>query len=248
MPLMQGKSKKAFEHNVTAEIHAGKPQKQSLAIAYDVKRKNQRKKMAQGGTVTAPAEHEATADNGDTLASARKKKSLVDADWTGAPQDKGAQGNKSAKLAENETDWAEGEATEDSRTYEEMNMKGASSDPLGINADHAEDDKDALHLAHGGDVDEHYDSIADAILSKKRKAKMMAEGGMVDLEENSEESPNNEDQMSFKANGKEQYDLSQLGDEPEDSNEHGDEREMSEENQHDMVDSIRRKMKMKRMG
>lgn len=95
--------------------------------------------------------------------------------------------------------------------------------------------------------DEDYASIADAIIAKKRKAKMMAAGGMVDLEANSEEDPNNEDQMSFEANGKEQYDLDQLSSQPEDSNETGDEREDDAENQHDMVSSIRKKMK-KRYG
>ena len=55
-PLMQGKSKKAFQENVKTEVDAGKPQKQSLAIASSVKRKNA-KKMASGGiTTSAPAE------------------------------------------------------------------------------------------------------------------------------------------------------------------------------------------------
>lgn len=47
MPLIQGKSKKAFSHNVKAEMDAGKPMKQSLAIAYATKRKP--KKMNKGG-------------------------------------------------------------------------------------------------------------------------------------------------------------------------------------------------------
>lgn len=34
MPLMKGKSQKAFSHNVSTEMHAGKPQKQAVAIAY----------------------------------------------------------------------------------------------------------------------------------------------------------------------------------------------------------------------
>lgn len=38
MPLIKSKSKKAFKHNVEAEIHSGKPIKQSLAIAYSEKR------------------------------------------------------------------------------------------------------------------------------------------------------------------------------------------------------------------
>jgi hypothetical protein len=50
MPLKEGKSKRSFDHNVKAEIEAGKPMKQSLAIAYAVKKKNLQKK-AEGGKV-----------------------------------------------------------------------------------------------------------------------------------------------------------------------------------------------------
>lgn len=38
MPLMKSKSKGAFAKNVKAEIKAGKPPKQALAIAYATKR------------------------------------------------------------------------------------------------------------------------------------------------------------------------------------------------------------------
>ena len=38
MPLIKSTSKKAFGENVAREIEAGKPQKQSVAIAYSVKR------------------------------------------------------------------------------------------------------------------------------------------------------------------------------------------------------------------
>jgi hypothetical protein len=48
MPLIKRKSQKAFEHNLKAEMHAGKPQDQSLAIAYSIKRKA---KKAAGGSV-----------------------------------------------------------------------------------------------------------------------------------------------------------------------------------------------------
>jgi hypothetical protein len=49
MPLSLGKSKKAFSHNVAAEMHAGKPQDQAVAIAYSQKRKAEHK--ADGGEV-----------------------------------------------------------------------------------------------------------------------------------------------------------------------------------------------------
>jgi hypothetical protein len=38
MPLKKSKSEKAFKSNVKAEMKAGKPQKQAVAIAYSVKR------------------------------------------------------------------------------------------------------------------------------------------------------------------------------------------------------------------
>lgn len=55
MPLSTGKSKAAFSHNVSAEVHAGKPVKQAVAIAYSQKRKH----MSEGGYAEGgEAEHE----------------------------------------------------------------------------------------------------------------------------------------------------------------------------------------------
>jgi hypothetical protein len=50
MPLVKGKSHKAFVHNLKAELHAGKPKDQALAIAYSEKRQAEHK-MAEGGEV-----------------------------------------------------------------------------------------------------------------------------------------------------------------------------------------------------
>lgn len=53
MPLITGKSPKSFSHNVGTEMDAGKPQKQSVAIAYSLARKAAaKKKMAQGGCMS----------------------------------------------------------------------------------------------------------------------------------------------------------------------------------------------------
>lgn len=43
MPLKKSTSKQAFRANVKAEIAAGKPQKQAVAIAYSVKREAAKK-------------------------------------------------------------------------------------------------------------------------------------------------------------------------------------------------------------
>ena len=48
MPLIKSKSPKAFKENIKAEIAAGKPQKQAVAIAYSVKRAA---KKAEGGSM-----------------------------------------------------------------------------------------------------------------------------------------------------------------------------------------------------
>jgi hypothetical protein len=54
MPLSKGTSQKSFVKNLKTEMEHGKPQKQSLAIAYAMKRKAQRKKMADGGPAPTP--------------------------------------------------------------------------------------------------------------------------------------------------------------------------------------------------
>ena len=51
MPLIKSKSDKAFKSNIKAEIAAGKPQKQAVAIAYDVQRRAPKK--ADGGGLYA---------------------------------------------------------------------------------------------------------------------------------------------------------------------------------------------------
>jgi hypothetical protein len=50
MPLVKGKSKKAFSQNVKTEMAAGKPQKQAVAIAYAESRrpKSKGKGMVKG--------------------------------------------------------------------------------------------------------------------------------------------------------------------------------------------------------
>lgn len=44
MPLKKSKSKKAFKENIRAEVNAGKPVKQAVAIAYSEKRQAAKRK------------------------------------------------------------------------------------------------------------------------------------------------------------------------------------------------------------
>lgn len=48
MPLVKSTSKNAFRKNVKAEITAGKPVKQAVAIAYNVKREVAKKTSSKG--------------------------------------------------------------------------------------------------------------------------------------------------------------------------------------------------------
>lgn len=48
MPLTHSKFPKAFKANVAAEVRAGKPIKQAVAIAYSVKRRSKGKGLLNG--------------------------------------------------------------------------------------------------------------------------------------------------------------------------------------------------------
>jgi len=54
MPLIKSTSKKAFGKNIGAEVRAGRPVKQAVAIAYSEKREADKKKKK-----SAPREHSA---------------------------------------------------------------------------------------------------------------------------------------------------------------------------------------------
>ncbi len=92
--------------------------------------------------------------------------------------------------------------------------------------------------------EEHHDSIAAAIMSKR---KMLAEGGEVDADDGMTEEPN----MYYKLN-KQALKKPMMGDridemhQPEDSNMTDDPREAREENELDMIDKLRAKIAKKR--
>lgn len=193
MPLIKSKSKKAMGENIATEMEAGKPQKQSIAIAYSVARHAKKKKMARGGMVDMQ------------------------------PQEHGA------AMMERE---------------EEKNLQ-ASLPPASpkMQPSQAMDEMDADRHDLRGASNEHADSVASAIMRRKR---MYAEGGMVDLKANAEEGANEADELNYEALGKENYsEGSGLEDltSPEDSNEHG---HSIDSDDHDMVSKLRSRMKSRR--
>lgn len=221
MPLMPGKSKKAFSKNVATEMDAGKPQKQSLAIAYHVQSKN-KKKMAKGGSVpantSAPDVHEAADE---------EMKRVND----------GIDARMKAKQAMGKPGYAEGGTVSGYSYSRNPGTPAPKSDDMRPAESSYMGDK----WAEGGMID----SIADAVIDRMHRK--MANGGMVDLDANSEEEGSSPyDTYNGEAGGEEQYDLDQLSDQPEDSNETGDSEEDESENKHDMVDAIRKRMNSKR--
>lgn len=56
MPLDRSGTKESVSRNISTEVHAGKPQRQAVAIAIDVARRVKRQKRAAGGKVMMPAE------------------------------------------------------------------------------------------------------------------------------------------------------------------------------------------------
>lgn len=259
MPLIQGRSKKSFKKNVDMEMDSGKPQKQSLAIAFNVQRKN-KKKMAKGGPVSAQDEKESNIDSESVSQPQPRHEahSQSGGQWTDSPANHMASGSKPSMEKEGAPNDLRDESHETSLgalTPEEMNMiRDHREKGMGMQVPNQESD----HFADGGEVEEiehnRPQSVAKGIMRRK-KVKMMANGGLVDndhsddsmadLSRNADEDPNNLDDLNYDALRKENYSeqdgLDQL-DQPMDSNEHGHE---IDSDKHDMIESIRKKIKAK---
>lgn len=235
MPLIKSASKKAIGKNIEAEMSSGKPHKQSIAIALNVQRQAKRKKMAYGGK----------AEETNEPAVPQRKKDDMRPPEDEFMADHFAYGGKARDT--NEPSMPQ-RKPDDKRFPEDEYMstdKWSKGSPPARKPDDERlpmDEYMADHFAEGGmaEDDKHYDSVSEAIMARKRREKMMADGGMVDLSENADEEPNNEDQMSFEALRKENYSESaglEHLDQPEDSNLHG--HELSDEDEHDGARSMR---------
>ena len=208
MPLIHGKSKKALGKNISAEMHAGKPQKQALAIAFSVQRKAKKAKgglinaksepranaYAQGGTVTAPQERMINIDAESAPARNHQKHPMdVSATHEGRPSvdhDNGSRSHIHRLASGQEIDLrAEGLV----RADEAMDSRESPNGPVGHHMQPTAHDDTMVKAASGG--------IADMIRARKK----YAEGGQVDLSENADEDKNLEDDLSFEALKKENY-------------------------------------------
>lgn len=159
---------------------------------------------------------------------------------------------------------AEGGMINDDVSMHESEEDGEEH-PAGLESDNdemapAKDEYMASRFADGGEVQEeeieHAASIAAAIMARRKFARggaILSEDSMetsdddqADLSRNAEEDANMEDKASFDALRKENYSESpalRQANNPKDAAMHGDEEEMESHDKHDMVSSIRRKMK-----
>lgn len=244
MPLFKGSSKKVMSKNIKTEMDAGKPQKQSIAIAYNMAKRNGKSK---GGSISrdeskldADHEHDETcmAEGGSCYAEGGKV-----TNWD--VKDETASEPSSKEMSEPKLDSGLDSELDDEESHliptfppelptakapkKFMAEGGRAEMPPEDNADIR--DADAL----------------DMVASIMNKRKMMSEGGSVDVSENADEEYNHADQLGYNALRKENYSESPgLEDltSPEDSNERGD--TLSDSDAHDMVDTIRKKLKLSR--
>lgn len=233
----------------------------NLAISYSIQKRN-KKKMAKGGPVSAQDEKMSSIDS-ESVSQPQKgheMHSQAGGDWTNSPANHMASGSKPSMEKEGAPNDLRDEAHETSLgalTSEEMNMiRNHRSKGDGMMVDGQEMD----HFADGGMIEHeehnHPMSVAKGIM-RRNKVKMMANGGLVDsdhsddsmadLSRNADEDKNMLDDLNYDALRKENYSeqdgLDEL-DQPMDSGQKGD--DDLEKDKHDMVSSIRSKMKAKR--
>lgn len=192
MPLIKSSSPKAFKKNIETEMNAGKPQKQSLAIAYSVKRHGaKRKPMFKGGDVNDSAMISRN--------SGSKKSELPDSSWTsdvtirqsqkpsdpiyGRPKQLGddsfSERNKdAARRSEDEMDSAypESDRAQPRSSYDEMNAK-ASGDAL-----RDKSDSHATRMApYKESIEDQYseDEASDNMKKIQSPLGRYADGGMI---------------------------------------------------------------------
>lgn len=193
MPLIKSKSDKAVGKNIKTEEKAGKPHKQAIAIALDVQRrakaKKEPKKMAEGGEVKGV--HKELGEEYPVFRHTKKGTSLAGLAAKGSPKSRVSKDEHHRVLGEmremerkhpaSKKNFAEGGLAEETP---EQKMRKRLNSFLGP--------AQPQNLAKGGEVkkdhEEHYASIADAILKKKRAAESegeeeLEEPSQMDMEE-----------------------------------------------------------------
>jgi len=204
MPLIKKSSKKAFSRNVEAEMQAGKPQDQSLAIAYDVQRQSRKKKrMANGGMVNQSRPMPEDRNNDAVMVRRNSaKKSLPNDKWDDNPTIEQAQrpspsrevrpkqlGSDSfdrryqAELEEDshriDSEYPESDRAEPKKSYDEINAKSSGNPVSDMNKQH-----NNRRAPYERAIEDQYSEDMAAPGMKKVQSPLgrYARGGMIDME------------------------------------------------------------------
>lgn len=163
MPLIHSKSKKAMSRNIETEMHHGKPQKQAIAIAYDIKRKAGKKKMADGGMINAKNEKRPMPSDlhDDRIMADQNKhmRSNGEDGWTDKPTEHQAMANdvRGKKLPIKRPRMVPSDAFS-TRIYDEEGQlqESAKPGPYGEQPPRHDDEEDAKKMGKSPDMaDEH---------------------------------------------------------------------------------------------
>lgn len=205
MPLIQSKSKKAFEKNVKTEMDAhpeADKRAQNLAIAYSIKRKNAKKKMASGGAVENDFKSEgmANADSASTpedmamlnkrkmmasggpvdLSAANESRPMPDGTYASTAEERrNSMRKKLEKPDWTDNTWDEQAGRSQSRAPGEAAQSNFHTDKMTTVDDASTDTNMDMEMEDATDRDavnrHHSEDISDALL--------MADGGNVSLEQ-----------------------------------------------------------------
>lgn len=272
MPLIKSASKKALQKNIETEMKSNpdkKDRSKNIAIAYSIQRQAKKKKMAEGGEVKAASFKPDADEHEERSLSMLDDRSVEHGEEADLRLERHADIDDADDSREMRMMLAEGgevdlrkekmvsiDDEEDERSQRMLDGHPTSHDADQDLREEHEVDADSRGM-YGSTMTEDHDeeSLLDGVPESIHEAvrlKMLAKGGMVDDSEvdlqdsNGDEHLNDEDDLSFEAARKKTYyDLDQVEDQPEDSNLHGD--DLADEDEHDMVSSIRRKVKSKRM-
>lgn len=208
MPLIKSKSPEAFKSNIKAEMKAGKPMSQSLAIAYSMKKKA--KKMAMGGEMKSGyQEHEGNTQRPDEAAIMEAAK-LLNQHMVHA-EDSGLNSEVDKEMEEDSKDfsqldrYADGGEVTDERAAAAKRMREAFASTSGSPAPTPSPAAPiASGYADGG--------LVDKIMAKR---KMMSQGGKVandGSEDLADFSPNNFDDLVLRDDLESSYTGANSGD------------------------------------
>lgn len=229
MPLVHGKSKKAFQHNVETEMneHPGN-RAQNLAIAYAIKRKAQKHKMAMGGYAEGGEPKKDDVPESDP----KKVKEFVKGatssgyepgkwmknlkEGLGIAGQEMAEGGEVNEMASGFVDHEGNDIKHDHMAMEEDDRM------LNQHGEHEEGPQGA-HMAHGGQIHDGHQSEAHEMDMVGRIMKMrqhmyseggkVANGGEDDLDEMADGRPNNFDDLSMRDDLESSYTGANSGDE-----------------------------------